>query len=130
MRVNVKSENAKIASVDNTGIVTGISEGTTRITAAADGHSHTITIEVSKILVEKITMSVEEASMNIGDEFIINATVFPANATNPNVEWSSSNPSIVTVDQQGRVKAIQAGRAYIVAMSEGCQPGYCLVDVK
>lgn len=125
-----KSENAKIASVDHTGIVTGISEGTTRITATADGHSHTITIEVSKILVEKITMSVEEASMNIGDEFIINASVFPANATNPNVEWSSSNPSIVTVDQQGRVKAIQAGRAYIVAMSEGCQPGYCLVDVK
>lgn len=125
-----KSENSKIASVDNAGIVTGISEGVTKITATVDGHSHTVTIDVSKILVEKITMSMEEASMDIGDEFIIKASVFPANATNPNVEWSSSNPSVVTVDKQGRVKAIQAGRAYIVAMSEGCQPGYCLVEVK
>lgn len=124
-----RSENAKIASVDNSGTVTGISEGVTKITAVADGHSGTITIEVSKILVEKITLSIEEKSMNIGDEFIIKASVFPANATNPNVEWSSSNPSIVTVDKQGHVKAVQAGRAYIVAMSEGCQPGYCLVEV-
>ena len=55
---------------------------------------------------------------------------FLSNINDPNVQWSSSNTSIVTVDNQGRVKAIQEGRANILAMSEGWAQGYCLVEVK
>ncbi|WP_083267411.1 Ig-like domain-containing protein [Robinsoniella peoriensis] len=55
---------------------------------------------------------------------------FLSKINDPNVQWSSSNTSIVTVDNQGRVKAIQEGRANILAMSKGCAQGYCLVEVK
>ena len=41
--------------------------------------------------------------------------MIPSNATNNKVTWSSSNPAVLTVDQNGNIKAIKAGEAIITA---------------
>ncbi len=48
----------------------------------------------------------------------VSATIFPANANNKKIVWTSSNDAIVTVDAGGLVTAIAEGMAYITATSE------------
>ena len=57
------------------------------------------------------------ATLNLvyGDTASLTATVAPANATNPGISWSSSNPAVASVDQIGTVTASGAGTAVITA---------------
>ena len=45
------------------------------------------------------------------------ANILPANATNQNLIWSSSNLSVATVDVNGRITAVNAGVAIVTARS-------------
>lgn len=59
------------------------------------------------------------------------ATVSPANATNKNVTWESSNESVATVDSSGKVSALSAGTTTITVTTEdGNKTASCLVTVK
>ena len=49
------------------------------------------------------------------------ATVLPEDATNKDVTWTSSNPNIATVDENGNFKALSNGRAIIEAKTEDGQ---------
>ena len=66
-------------------------------------------------------ISLDQTTLNktVGDaDVTLNATVTPANATDP-VTWSSSNPAVATVDQDGKVTFVGAGDAVITAASGG-----------
>lgn len=52
------------------------------------------------------------------NEYQLDAIVAPANTTNQHVEWSSSNPDVVTVDQTGRLTAVSDGEAVITVTTE------------
>ena len=68
--------------------------------------------------------------MELRHEFILNATVYPENATNKQVTWRSSDPSIATVSKGGRVTAVGKGSATITAKTEdGGKTATCLVYV-
>src|SRR5690606_2699548 len=54
----------------------------------------------------------------IGDTFPIYATVFPDNVKNKGIIWSTTDPKIATVDQNGLVKAISSGTVDIIATSK------------
>lgn len=62
-----------------------------------------------------VTLSSSALSLNAGDEVKLTATVRPANATNQNVVWESSDENVATVDSNGNVKAVKAGEAVITA---------------
>lgn len=47
--------------------------------------------------------------MNVGDEQIIRPVISPIDATNQQLQWSSSDPNIATIDQQGKVVAKRPG---------------------
>ena len=51
----------------------------------------------------------------IGDTFKIDVIIYPIGATNKTLKWSSSNSSVVKVDQNGLVTAVGDGIAYITA---------------
>ena len=111
------SSNTSIATVDQNGKVTAKSAGTATITAtAADGSGITASCQVSvTIPVSSIILSQTSVNIHQGKAFTISPTVYPANATNKSIEWSSSNTSIATVDQNGKVTAKSAGTATITA---------------
>ena len=46
------------------------------------------------------------------------ATVEPSNATNKKVTWKSSNPSVATVDENGKVKGLKEGKVTITVTTE------------
>ena len=69
-------------------------------------------IRVTQVTINKSSLTLLKNT----DETLI-ATVKPTNATNKNITWSSSNPSIATVDSNGKVKGIALGTTTIIATS-------------
>lgn len=65
-----------------------------------------------------------------GDTHQLTATVFPADASNQSISWNSSDPSVLSVDANGLVSAVNAGTAFItVTTSDGGFTSSCEVTV-
>ena len=56
---------------------------------------------------------VNTRNMTVNETLTLTANVQPANATNSNVRWTSSNPSVATVNANGVVTAVAEGTATI-----------------
>ena len=82
------------------------------------------------VKVDAIELSESEKKLNVGKSFTITATVKPDNAWNRTVTWSSSDPSIATVDENGTVTAIAEGEAIITAESADGVTAECKVTVE
>lgn len=82
-----------------------------------DGLSATTKVTVTT-KVEGITLDKTEGILNVGNTVTITATVAPEVATNPAVTWSSSDESVATVDETGKITAVAVGNATITATSE------------
>ena len=67
--------------------------------------------------VQGVTISKAAATMRLEEELTLVASVIPAEATNKNLTWSTSDASIATV-VDGKVTAIKAGTATITATAE------------
>jgi uncharacterized protein YjdB len=75
---------------------------------------------VPPVAVTGVSVSPNSASITTGTTRQLTATISPANATNQNVSWTSSNPSVATVSASGLVTAIGTGSATItVATQDG-----------
>lgn len=68
--------------------------------------------------VEQIALSKTEGVLTVGNSVTVTATVTPDNATNATVNWTSSDESVATVDETGKVTAVAVGNATITATSE------------
>ena len=113
-----ESSDTSVATVDSeTGEVTGISRGTVTITATAnDGQGAKATCQVEvKQQVTSIELNETEITLYVRDEETLEAKISPDNANDPSVTWSSSDPEVATVDQEGKVKGISKGEAVITA---------------
>lgn len=65
--------------------------------------------------VSEITLNKNEITMQPEETENLAASVLPENATNTNITWTSSDDSVCTVDQTGKVTAISSGEAIITA---------------
>ena len=129
------TSNANVATVCD-GIVTAVSRGNATITARArDGSFAQDCCQVhvtGDILVRSITIEPVKKTMLEGDAEILHATVLPIDATTPCVEWSSSDPDVVSVHATtGLIYAQNAGCAWIYATAtDGSNKrGACLITV-
>ncbi len=85
---------------------------------------------VPTISVTGVTVSDDTLTLKIGDSETITATIFPADADNTNVSWSTSNPAVATVDD-GTITAVSPGTATITVTTEdGRKKATCIVTVK
>ena len=82
------------------------------------------------VKVDAIELSESEKKLNVGKSFTITATAKPEDAFNRTVTWSSSDPSIATVDENGTVTAIAEGEAIITAESADGVTAECKVTVE
>ena len=81
------------------------------------------------VAVESVTLGKTELALVIGEaDVTLTATVKPADATDPTVTWTSSNPAVATVDETGKVHAVAAGTATITATA-GDKTATCKVTV-
>ena len=123
--VSWTSSNSDVATVDENGKVTAVGEGHTFIVVTStDDDNKTATCDViveSVVPVTSVKLNKNELELAKGDSEQLTATVEPENATNKNVIWSSDNPSIATVDENGKVTAVNAGETTIYAHSEDNQ---------
>lgn len=121
--VTWSSNSTGIAKVSTTGLVTGVAAGTAVITAKANDGSNksaTFTVTVTKkvIKVTKISLSASTLLTKVGRTEKITATVTPTNADNREVTWSSSAPTVASVDQSGNIIAKSVGNATITVTAK------------
>ena len=129
------SDNPSIASVNaSSGYICANAVGTARIYATAtdgSGCNDYLTVTVSNTVpVTSVTLNHSALSFEEGQCASLSATVCPDNATNKNVNWTSSNNSVATVSN-GIVSAVAKGSATITATAadgSGCCD-CCLVTV-
>lgn len=77
-----------------------------------------------------VFISSTSLALDYGEEASLTAIVLPASATNRNVIWSSSDPSIVSVTQEGALTAVGIGTATVTVTTEdGGYTGSCSVTV-
>ena len=65
--------------------------------------------------VTSITFDKTKVTLKVGEKTAFTATVLPKDATNKNINWSSSNKNIATVDSKGNVTAVAKGTVTITA---------------
>ena len=121
------SSNKAVVTVDANGKVTAWRAGKATIRAKADRKSAyckvSVTAEATGISLNRTTLELTE-----GETETLTVRLEPANTTDP-VTWSSSDPSIATVDASGKVTAVKAGVAEITVKAGG-QSATCTVTVK
>lgn len=120
--VRYVSDDEAIATVDEAGKVTAHTPSECDITSTLLQDGAEIAVKTTHVnafyAVESITLDKTEGILNVGNTVTITATVAPEEATNPAVTWSSSNESVATVDETGKVTAVAVGNATITATSE------------
>lgn len=116
------SSNEAVATVDENGLVTAHAVGTATITATSYGTVTGEPIAVNCIVevrsyVESINIDINphELTMDRGDWMTLTATVLPENAYNKGLSWTSLDPSVATVDEEGHLRAVSQGRTNIVS---------------
>lgn len=88
------------------------------------------TTPAEPVAVESVSLDVTTLSLVKGDTESLTATVSPAKATNKKVTWSSSDKSVATVDDSGKVTAVASGTSTITVTTEdGAKTATCVVTV-
>ena len=116
------SSNSGRATVNSSGVVTGVSAGTVTITATMEGKSGSATVTVTPAPVATVTVTPAAPNVNVGQTVQLTAT--PRSATGQTLTgrtttWSSSAATIATVSSSGLVTGVAVGSAVITATIEG-----------
>lgn len=116
--VTFKSLNEKVAIVDANGVVTGVSEGNADIviTTEEGGFEAKCTVRVDGIYARGIErVGDKTVTMGLNQTRQLQVKITPSDTTNKNVQWTSSNNSVATVDSNGVVTSKNSGSTIITA---------------
>ena len=131
-RLTWTSDNEAVATVSSDGEVTAKGNGVATITVITQDQNKTATCAIS-VAQKVIGLSLDRTSitLNEGESEVLVATIIPVNANEKNVTWKSSNESVASVDNTGRVMAVSKGLATITVMSndESGESASCSVIV-
>ena len=119
------TNNSRVATVTQSGVVTGLTAGTATITAInmASNTEATCTVTVTA---KEGALKLSRTSLALSVGLIATLDVTGASGSNP--VWSSSAPSVVSVDQQGTLRGVGAGTATIT-VTDGGRSATCVVTV-
>jgi uncharacterized protein YjdB len=120
--VTWQSEDTSIATVESNGLVRGIAQGETKITAVTtDGSKKTATCVIKvteKVPVTSIVVAQTSLTMKKGDSTKISYTLLPNN-TSDGISLASDNKRVAKVSQNGTIKAVGTGTCTITILSDG-----------
>ena len=115
-----------VASVSASGLLQGISIGTTSITATSGQLSATASASVTNVAVASVRVNPTSLSLTAGSTGSVSAQALDANGNVLNgrvVTWSSANPTVATVSNAGVATAIASGSTTLTATVEGKSAG-------
>jgi len=130
------STDENVAYVDsNTNKLIATGEGTATITITSrDGNytdSFDITVNPEIIHVDSVTLDKSSLEIKVEETYKLEATINPEGASNKNITYSSSNPEVAVVEQDGTVIGISQGTAVITVTTEdGNKTATCNVTVR
>lgn len=111
--VTWRSSDTNIVTVDETGLLRaeGLGTATVRVTVGSKAYSCTVTV------VEPTTVQLDSGSLTMEglDTWQLTATIRPESEAEREVQWSSSDENVATVDETGLVRALSKGTAEITA---------------
>ena len=119
--VTWSSSDNTIATVDKNGKVTAKKSGKVTITAkTVNGKTANCSVKVIKplISVKKIDINNNVSTVYVGESINLSASISPITASNKSVVWTSSDESIATVDEHGKVVGKKSGSVKIKATSK------------
>lgn len=128
------STNSSVATVSKEGKVAAVSSGTAVINIfsvdnPAAFKQVTVNVKRDHIDVSSVEVSENEMSVKVGDSFTIPVTVSPEDATDKSLTWESSAPSIISVDETGKITAQAAGSATITVKSVDNPAAYAIITI-
>ena len=136
--LNFTSSNPQVASIDSSYTIYGVSEGVTTISFSSVSNPEitaSTTVTVTKkseavVHVQSISLGAYDLSLEEGSTYDFSYAIYPDNATNKTVFFSSSKESVATVDNTGHLVAISAGTTKIeVKTQDSAKVAYCNVTV-
>ena len=128
------SSDENVATVDNTGKVTAVSEGKVTITVKtsnpAQSASCDITVKAASIPVTGVNIDSWIINLGVNETAAIAYTIQPEDATNKEVTISSDNTDVVAVDSEGTLVGVSSGSAKVtVTTVDGGFTSICTVNV-
>lgn len=115
------SSNDAVAEVSQDGTVTGKALGTAIIKAISQSNGRITdecTVKVEPVPVKKVVLSVSSKKVEVDGKVTLKVSVEPDNATNKNLNWSSSNTRIASVSNSGVITGKSEGTVTITVVSE------------
>ena len=107
------SSNKAIATVDANGKITAVKAGNATITVkTANGKSTTCKVTV-KVAPTSVKLSKSAVTLEAAKSFTPTVSFSPSGAASNKRTWSSSNKAVATVDANGKITAVKAGKATI-----------------
>ena len=113
--VKYSSSNTSVATISQGGKISAKSAGTTNITISAGSIKETLQLTVEPV---SIDVSDFEDTMSVGSTQTISVTLYPSSA-NDKISYTSSNPSVATISQGGKIEAKSAGNTDITVTAGG-----------
>lgn len=81
------------------------------------------------IQISSLRITPNNRTINISQTVQINVTIYPGNATNKTISYSSSNPSVATISSNGVVTGMSSGTTIITATSSNGKTAKCTIKV-
>jgi uncharacterized protein YjdB len=114
--VTWKSSNTKAVTISAKGEVKGVAGGVSVITCTTTDGGYFATCMITvKELTTSVKLNYSSYRLGVNHKLQLKATVKSKTATNKNVTWSTSNWSVATIDQKGKVTAQSKGYTTITA---------------
>ena len=125
------SSNEDVVQVSEYGLVRAISVGNAVITAKTMDGGKIDTCNVNVLIpVSEIELNKKSIYLKEGESELLEANVYPSNATNKEIIWSSNNEKIATVDENGEITGRSEGKTVIsVITKDGEKIDTCEVEV-
>lgn len=134
-RANLKWTTSKkaVVSVDETGLITALKEGTATITVRTEGKKNVKKARVKIKVVDpykptEVAFAAETATVNIGDSIVLNPILTPAEARTT-YKWTSKSSKIASVSENGVVTGMRVGTTTITVRTANKKTARCKIQV-
>ena len=124
------SSDTSVLAVGNNGEIVTKGVGTAKVTATdSKDKIAECMVTVSHVYATAVEINESALEIEIGESAVLQANLLPDNVTAAEIDWSSSNPAVVAVSENGEVHGLVLGEAIVTASDINGISASCIVTV-